>query len=422
MPSTMGSSKSGKNTARWGAALTCALALCFGLAFATPSRAQDKIYVESNDPSGNAILAYTSDSSGNLTLIGSYATGGNGSYSLQFGPYDNDNPVIVNSSHTLLFAVNSGSNSVSVFDINGDGTLMAVDGSPFSSGGTYPVSLALAPNGKSLIVVNKSTQEPTTPVPFGGTVPPNYAVFTVSRSGALSPAPASTLTIAYDSSPSQALFTGQGSLAFGDDFVGGLLRSFKISHSGALTPLQTFALPASQFTGGAPRWPLGMAVNSADNLLYVGLPTIGKLDTFSYTLGGQLTFVNSAVNTGAAICWVALNPAAPYLYTTNNVDASVSTYSLANPYAPSEIQHLVLDLPTTSSPFQLQVDPSGSFLYVIGQSVTTVAPPPADAGPTIGGNVIHVLSIDSTTGNVTEVNTVTLPVDSNIRPQGMVVF
>jgi hypothetical protein len=39
--------------------------------------------------------------------------------------------VIVNRDHTLLFAVNGGSDTIAVFHINGDGTLTPVDGSPF---------------------------------------------------------------------------------------------------------------------------------------------------------------------------------------------------------------------------------------------------------------------------------------------------
>ncbi|MFZ3215952.1 MAG: hypothetical protein WA192_07830 [Candidatus Acidiferrales bacterium] len=425
------SCKVGSNRTHWWAAAVCLLVVCFGSAFAAPCMAQSKIYVESNDPSGNAILAYRSDASGNLTMIGSYATGGNGLYTLQFGPYDNDAPVLLNSAQTLLFAVNGGSNSVSVFHVNGDGSLLAVSGSPFPSGGIFPVGLAL--NGHTLIVVNKSSQEPTTPVPFAGAPQalPNYSTFTVSNTGALSANPVSTQDVAYDSSPSQALVAPRdlldifgGALVFGDDFVGGILHSFWISDSGNITTLQSVGLPASEYPAGAPHWPLGMAVDSFHHLLYVGFPTASKLGVFSYSPLGQLTFLDSVANSGKALCWLALDPMGPYLYSTNNIDASVSTYSLADPSSPSETQHLIMTLPATSSPFQLQVDARGKFLYIVGQSVTTVAAPPADAGATSGGNVIHVFSIDRMTGMLTEVpsSPTALPVPDATRAQGMVVF
>jgi hypothetical protein len=415
-------SKGGNKKAHWGAVGSCLLAFCFALAFATASLAQDKIYVESNDPGGNAVLFYTGDTTtGALTFVDSYSTGGDGLYTLQFGPYDNDGPVIVNSNHSLLFAVNGGSDTIAVFHINGDGTLTAVDGSPFPSGGKFPVGLALS--GNTLIVVNKSKQEPTTPVPFGGAPQalPNYSTFTVNNDGSLTLV--STLEVGYDNSPSQALAARQGGMVFGDDFVGGLLRTFKVSPSGQIVPLFTFGLPASEF-GGAPHWPLGMAANGFLKLLYVGFPTASKVGVYSYDAAGHLTFLRSAANSGLAICWLALDPMGPYLYTTNNIDASVSTYTLTDPTTPVESQHLILTLPTTSSPFQLQVDPSGKFLYIVGQSITTVAAPPADAGATAGGNVIHVLSINSSTGELTEVGTspTSLGTPNASRAQGMVVF
>ena len=70
------------------------------------------------------------------------------------GPNDADQDLITNPDHTLLFAVNPGSNTIAVFNINGDGSLTPVKGSPFPSGGVNPVSLGLT--GNQLYVVNKN--------------------------------------------------------------------------------------------------------------------------------------------------------------------------------------------------------------------------------------------------------------------------
>jgi hypothetical protein len=53
-----------------------------------------------------------------------------------------------------LFAVNSGSDTIAVFHIQGNGALTPVEGSPFPSGGNDPVSLGL--NGNTLFVVTCS--------------------------------------------------------------------------------------------------------------------------------------------------------------------------------------------------------------------------------------------------------------------------
>jgi 6-phosphogluconolactonase (cycloisomerase 2 family) len=95
------------------------------------------VYVESNigTPGGNSILAFRRDSQGELTsLPGSpFPTGGTGVFdtSLQLGPFDSDQNVIANPEHTLLFAVNSGSNTIAVFHIHENGSLSPVEGSPF---------------------------------------------------------------------------------------------------------------------------------------------------------------------------------------------------------------------------------------------------------------------------------------------------
>jgi hypothetical protein len=163
------------------------------------------VYVESNisTPGGNSILAFRRDADGRLSpLPGSpFLTGGTGVVdpSLKLGPFDSDQNVIANPEHTLLFAVNSGSNSVAVFHIESDGSLVAVNGSPFPSGGVNPVSVGLA--GNILVVVNKNEdpkQDTTHSLP-------NYTSFRVTPEGKLIPVPHSEVPVTAGSSPSQAL-------------------------------------------------------------------------------------------------------------------------------------------------------------------------------------------------------------------------
>ncbi|MCU1292451.1 MAG: hypothetical protein JWP08_1301, partial [Bryobacterales bacterium] len=100
--------------------------------------------------------------------------------SVQVGPLDSDQEIISSSDHSLLFAVNSGSDTIAVFQINKDGSLSPVRGSPFPSGGNNPVSLAL--DCDTLIVVNKSGD-------FGrpSAVLPNYTTLKVWPDGSLTP-------------------------------------------------------------------------------------------------------------------------------------------------------------------------------------------------------------------------------------------
>jgi hypothetical protein len=92
----------------------------------------DIIWLESNSTVGNSILTFRNNGTGNPTFLGSTPAGGIGVFDKTFalGPFDSDQNLIVNDDGTLLFAVNSGSNSIAVFRITLNG-LQAVEGSPF---------------------------------------------------------------------------------------------------------------------------------------------------------------------------------------------------------------------------------------------------------------------------------------------------
>ena len=127
-----------------------------GAASAQPPRARGVVYVESDDPAGNAVLAFRRHDDGSLTpLPGSpFPTGGRGiTPTFNLGPFDSDQEVIINREHTLLFAVNGGSDSIAVFHIEPDGSLTPVDGSPFPSGGSNPVSVGLSGDDVLCVVV-----------------------------------------------------------------------------------------------------------------------------------------------------------------------------------------------------------------------------------------------------------------------------
>jgi len=117
------------------------------------------VYILNNNPAAgqNAVLGYSRNADGTLVdLAGSpFFTGGTGyrNTNERIGPDDTDGELIVSADKQFLFAVNEGSDSVAVFRIRLDGSLRPVQGSPFSSGGKEPCSLAVA--GDFLYVVNR---------------------------------------------------------------------------------------------------------------------------------------------------------------------------------------------------------------------------------------------------------------------------
>jgi DNA-binding beta-propeller fold protein YncE len=372
------------------------------------AQAQNFVYVESNDPAGNAIFGFARHADGSLVpLPGSpYPVGGLGiTPTFALGPFDSDQNVIVNPDHTLLFAVNGGSNSVAVFNIAANGVLTPVAGSPFPSGGSNPVSVGLA--GDTLCVVNQD-QDPDHP----GLFLPDYTSFHVTPGGRLIPIANSTFFVDAGASPSQALIAPSNKLMFGAEFLGGLLRTFQIGRGGRLIPGVAQPLPPGEFAGtGAPPNPLGLAVHPKLPLLYVEFVTISRIGVYRYSPSGELQFLRSVPDSGKAPCWALVNKEGTRLYASNTGDSSISVFDIGiDPTEPIEIQHLALR--TTGSCFQFALDSTGSFLHVVTQQ--------ASPRQNVTANGLNVLQV-AADGTLTEVpsSPTLLPVPNLVRPQGV---
>jgi 6-phosphogluconolactonase (cycloisomerase 2 family) len=361
----------------------------------------DVIWLETNSTAGNSILAFRNTGSGNPTFLGSTPAGGIGVYDKTFalGPFDSDQNLITNPEGTLLFAVNSGSNSIAVFRITSNGGLQAVNGSPFPSGGTDPVSLGLKDD--ILVVVNKDED----PAQNANLHLPNYTTFRVLPDGTLVPIKGSTVSVAYGSSPSQALIASRGSFVFGADFLGGLLQSFRLLQNppqalpeppappGGLLQNPPQALPDSLFNGqNVPHAPLGMRTNPYLPILYVDSVFTNQVTVYRYDEKGRLSFVRAVADSGKADCWAIVNHEGTRLYVANTGDNSISVFDLTDPLNPVEMQHFLLDN-TTGHPFSIVIDSSDQFIYASSEQDTATA--------TSVGNAFHTLKVNSD-GTLTE--------------------
>src|SRR5207253_8820182 len=103
--------------------------------------ADHAVFVQTDDPAGNSIVAYARHHDGTLTFAGTYATGGNGGRAAgaAVDPLASQGGLVYDANHALLLAPNAGSNTVSVFGVSGDALqlnqVVASDGPfPASSG------------------------------------------------------------------------------------------------------------------------------------------------------------------------------------------------------------------------------------------------------------------------------------------------
>jgi 6-phosphogluconolactonase (cycloisomerase 2 family) len=375
------------------------------------------VYLETNDfrDNANAILAYRQKADGTLTpLPGSpFPMQGAGLANPHgaLGPDDTDDAVVISPDGHFLIAVNGGSNTVAVFSINPDGTLVTVPGSPFPSGGQTPCSIAL--RGRTIYVANKSFDPLHTITQL-----PNYATFKLDDDGRLEAIPDGKIEVPAGSAPSQVLLSNDGRFVFATDFLAfmlpteeptGTLLSFDIKGNGALklAPGAPYVVPAGD--GGA----LGLATNPrSDNTLYVGFPVGSKFGVYHIDEAtGVPTFVTQR-KAGPGVCWIRTNSLGNRLYTLNSGANSVGIYNVDNTDAPDSITTLTLKDSKNSGDFSLNFSPDGSTLYVASQNTDTTF--------TANNNWLHVLKV-GTNGTLSEPgNPLLLPVPNDVRPQGVV--
>jgi len=98
--------------------------LAIGLASSTLSKAQDAdthsagaVFVMTNNVDKNEVIAYRRASDGTLQEGARFATGGRGSGGNN-DPLESQGSLTLSQDHSLLFAVNAGSGSVSVFSVH----------------------------------------------------------------------------------------------------------------------------------------------------------------------------------------------------------------------------------------------------------------------------------------------------------------
>src|SRR6266700_1358049 len=97
------------------------------------------VYTLSNATTGNQVLAFSRTADGALTPSGAFSTGGTGTGA----GLGNQGALAIDATNRFLFAVNAGSDNVSVFRI-GENDLHWVDLAP--SGGRHPISLTVNRN------------------------------------------------------------------------------------------------------------------------------------------------------------------------------------------------------------------------------------------------------------------------------------
>jgi len=337
---TAGGALAGPASAATGVAATTAAATTTAAAQGT--QAAGTVFVQTDNLAGNQVVAYDRAAGGQLTLAGTYDTGGLGGQ-LTGSVVDHlasQGSLGYDPARGLLYAVNAGSNTVSVFAVRGDRLqLRQVVG----SGGAFPVSVAV--RGGLVYVLNALN---------GGSVQGYYVV-----SGRLVPIPGSSRPLGLDPNATPQFTTTPGQVAFSPD--GTQLIVTTKDNTNAIDVFGVRAggrLSAQPVVNSEPGTvPFAITFDPAGHLVIADAGT-NALSTFALSPDGTVTLLD-AVGTGqSATCWVV--PDGGLLFASNAGSATISGYSSG----PGGALTLLGQTPTDPGTVDAAVTPGGHFLYV----------------------------------------------------------
>ena len=301
--------------------------------------AHHAVFVQTDDPAGHQVVA----SDGALTQAGTYATGGKGGI-LDGSVVDHlasQGSLTYDAAHGLLFAVNAGSNTVSVFAVRGDNLELR---QVVRSGGPFPASVAV--HDDIAYVLNAEGAGSVQ----GFRIFPNLSVLPIARSHrtlGLDPTAVPQFThtpgqVAFSPDGSQLIVTTKGNTSAVDVFA--------VAASGTLS-----ATPVVNSLPGAV--PFAVSFDPSGHLVVTEAAT-NSLASFDLASDGTIAQLHIAATGQAATCWVVeINGR---FYASNAGSASVSRVQSGPGGALTVVDATTTDAGTVDA----AASANGRFLYV----------------------------------------------------------
>jgi DNA-binding beta-propeller fold protein YncE len=301
------------------------------------------VFVQTDNTAGNQVVVYDRAAEGTLTQAGVYDTGGLGGVlagsvvdhlasqgSLAYDPAAGE-----------LYAVNAGSNTISVFAVFGDHLALR---QVIRSGGTFPVSIAV--HGGLVYVLNAEN---------GGEVQGFVSFF-----GRLLPLPGSGRALGLNPNEEPQFTHTPGQVAFSPDG-----RQLIVTTKGNGSDIDVFAvapfgrLSATPVVNSEPgAVPFAVAFDQQGHLIVADAGT-NALSDFTLNGNGTLTPLDEVGTGQEATCWVVATNGR--FYASNAASASLTGFQSTD--GGTQLTSLG-DTPTDGGSVDATVSGDGHFLYV----------------------------------------------------------
>ena len=332
-------------------AASCAIVLASLAAPAAADGGRGGVYTLSNAAAGNEVLAFARGPGGELTPAGSFPTGGLGSG----GGLGNQGALVQSQGGHWLFAVNAGSNELSVLARSRKG-LELVDKA--ASGGQRPVSVTV--HGDLVYVLHAGSDD--------------LAGFNVDPLGKLTPIAGSIRALsATGTAPAQAEFSRDGEHLVVTEKATSRVLIYPVGDDGLLGDPVVQASPAPT--------PFGFAFGKRRQLFvseaFMGQPGRSSMSSYRLNEAGGVDLITAAAAAPGqtAACWVVVTRDGRFAYISNTGSDTLTGYHVARNGALSLIDADAVSARTGagSGPTDMALTRNSRFLFTLNPANGTLS-------------------------------------------------
>ena len=309
------------------------------------------VYTLTNNAAGNAVAIFNRAADGTLAPGGTVSTGGLGSGA----GLGSQGSLTLSANHRWLFAVNAGSNEISVFAVSPNGLTLA---DKAASGGVNPISVT---NYKDLVYVLNA----------GGSG--NITGFTLGKHGQLKPLANSTRNLSNNGAgaapgPAQIAFSHDGETLMVTEKATNLIDTFAVDEDGM--PGNVVTHPSAGVT------PFGFAFGKHGTLIVSeaagGAANASSASSYDVS-DDSFEVISAAVPTQqTAACWAVATKNGKFAYTANAGSGSISLYGVSRDGALTLRSSAAGSTGASSHPSDMALGQNSHFLYVLANNTQAI--------------------------------------------------